>query len=118
MIMMIINSILMNLFRSVGAFASYGRDDNDLSAAVNNEVYFMSISLWIAPVHVCVDKYYILLPSPITKTNWTIFVLFITGEGKLRAASLRVVWLYSASHVQDKSQRPWKLGQEPKMNFS
>ena len=45
------------------------------------------------------------------------------GEGKLRAASYlvcdqQVVWLYSASLVQGKSQQPWKLGQEPKMYFS
>ena len=45
--------------------------------------------------------------------------IFQMGEGKLRAASMRVslrtVWLYSGSHM---SQQSWKLGQEPKMNFS
>ena len=53
--------------------------------------------------------------------------IFPVGEGKLRAASLRVydyaslrvcetaslrvVRLYSVSHVHDMAQRPWKLGQ-------
>ena len=55
--------------------------------------------------------------------NWQ-NIVFCKGEGKhselqvCEYASLLVVWLYSASCMQDMSRRPWKLGQEPKMNFS
>ena len=61
----------------------------------------------------------------VSKSNIEFLPVSRRGEGKLRAASLRVceyaslrvVRLYSASHVHDMAQRPWKLGQEPKMNF-